>query len=364
MIGTEINYDTLKTCLHKGISFSAYTFPNESKFHFIAQKNQIHTIDKLHDNYQGFIFHPYQVSSKYPVILIKNDFLLSEGNECHTFNIFLNKKPYCLLPHIQNYPELDQKEYFELFDKFKAKLAAGDCNKLVLSRIKNIKVNQSFDVVEMFKRLNQQHPKSFNHLSYTPQSGVWLGASPELLFTVEAENAKTVALAGTQPKTKPNASPQGWNEKEIKEQKFVVDYIRNILNQHFPNKPIKTITESMEAGKMFHLKTVFTFPSLWIKNLSSLLYDLHPTPAVCGSPKDKAKLFIMKNEPHDRAYYAGYLGPLNLNKQTHLFVNLRCLTINGNTLSLFLGGGITRDSIAQNEWKETELKSTTLESLL
>ncbi len=91
---------------------------------------------------------------------------------------------------------------------------------------------------------------------------------------------------------------------------------------------------------------------------------MHPTPAVCGIPLDSAKQFIKQTEGYDRKYYTGFLGPCNVNGKTNLFVNLRCAELFANNINLYIGGGITKDSIPEKEWEETELKSKTLLSVL
>jgi isochorismate synthase len=69
---------------------------------------------------------------------------------------------------------------------------------------------------------------------------------------------------------------------------------------------------------------------------------LHPTPAVCGLPKQEAKDFILENEGYDRKYYTGFLGELNkeaFNKETlksDLYVNLRCMKIKDNQAHLYV----------------------------
>lgn len=98
-------------------------------------------------------------------------------------------------------------------------------------------------------------------------------------------------------------------------------------------------------------------------DLYNLLKDLHPTPAVGGMPKDLAKNFILDNEGYDRSFYAGFAGYENEN-ESEFFVNLRCAKIYSNKINLYVGGGIMPDSIPENEWKETELKSRTIGDLI
>ena len=76
--------------------------------------------------------------------------------------------------------------------------------------------------------------------------------------------------------------------------------------------------------------------------------------------------FILKNEAYDREYYTGFLGPMNEgeNKETNLYVNLRCLKFEGGEVSIFVGGGITSESIPEAEWEETQHKCQTMMALL
>jgi isochorismate synthase len=112
-----------------------------------------------------------------------------------------------------------------------------------------------------------------------------------------------------------------------------------------------------------HLKSDFTvdmkatnFPQLG----SVMLQLLHPTSAVCGMPLETAVDFLKKNEAYDRQFYAGFLGPVNVNEDINIFVNLRCLQLTETHAILYAGAGITVDSIPEQEWQETEMKLNTL----
>jgi len=85
---------------------------------------------------------------------------------------------------------------------------------------------------------------------------------------------------------------------------------------------------------------------------------------VCGMPLEKALEFLKENEGYQREYYSGYLGPININKESHLFVNLRCMQIFANKIRLYAGAGVTADSVADQEWIETEMKMLNLERII
>lgn len=70
--------------------------------------------------------------------------------------------------------------------------------------------------------------------------------------------------------------------------------------------------------------------------------------------------FLKENEGYDREFYAGYLGPVNINNNICLFVNLRCMQLTGSEAILYAGAGVTADSVPENEWDETEIKLNTL----
>ncbi len=81
-------------------------------------------------------------------------------------------------------------------------------------------------------------------------------------------------------------------------------------------------------------------------------------------PLEPAKEFLKDREGYDREFYAGYLGPVNIAGNTHIFVNLRCLQLTRGEAILYAGAGVTADSVAENEWEETEIKFNTLSNVL
>ena len=116
--------------------------------------------------------------------------------------------------------------------------------------------------------------------------------------------------------------------------------------------------------------SIFLKPKTSKNTLKKVIAALHPTPAVCGLPKQSAKNFIRENEGYNREYYSGFLGELNLDlvtfktAQTDLFVNLRCVKILKDKAQLFIGCGITKDSNPEAEYIETINKSMTMKKII
>ena len=97
---------------------------------------------------------------------------------------------------------------------------------------------------------------------------------------------------------------------------------------------------------------------------SVMLRLLHPTSAVCGMPKESALHFNQQLEGYDRSFFSGFLGPVNMQDETHLFVNLRCMQLLDQQAALYAGAGVTIDSEPQREWEETELKMRTMQQVM
>jgi isochorismate synthase len=214
----------------------------------------------------------------------------------------------------------------------------------------------------------QSYTSAFVYVWYHPKVGLWFGATPETLLQIENDVFKTMSLAGTQV-FEENENPV-WKTKELEEQQLVTDFISNQLKNIATNLEIDK-TETIKAGNLLHLRTKVT-GKLTIKNhqLKTLVRALHPTPAVCGLPRNIAKNFINQNENYDREFYTGFLGEINMGNSvlstmnSNLFVNLRCMKVDKNIVSIYVGGGITKDSNAKKEWEETVSKSKTMKRVL
>lgn len=249
---------------------------------------------------------------------------------------------------------ISYENYLELISKTVEELNTTSTEKIVISRIKEIE-NEGVNLIKTFKNLHQNYPKAFVYLWFTKENGLWIGASPELLLEEENLTVKTVSLAGTLPKE------EEWTSKEIHEQQVVTDYIVSNL-QDAKSISVKG-PHTVDAGFFNHLKSYISAEVDDYEQVNKILNRLHPTPAVCGMPKQEAKNFILANEGYDRKYYAGYFG-FKMPEKSLYFVNLRCAQIFSDVVKLYVGGGIMPDSNPEKEWQETELKSKTIGNLL
>ena len=258
------------------------------------------------------------------------------------FKLKLNAAP--------EFQPITQDKYIDLLEKTMKEIRDTEIHKIVISRIKEMD-NPGLNTFKSFKNLLDQHPNALVYLWHNPGRETWMGATPELLLSRIDNEVKTVSLAGTK---KPE---NDWTPKEIKEQQIVTDFI---LENFLETENLKVSgPETVQAGKFQHLKTYISAKVPDEFDSRDLLEKLHPTPAVCGMPKADAFEFILNEEGYNRSFYSGYIGLESENAQEY-FVNLRCAQIFRDKIWVYVGGGITADSIPENEWLETELKSGTI----
>ena len=256
-----------------------------------------------------------------------------------------------------------------------AAMQAGNFWKVVISRTKTLDFGQQPDVTVLFDRLCAAYPAAFVSAVFLPEgthnapAQIWLSATPERLVSVDGNGLfKTVALAGTQSAYYPDGTLKRtadalWSQKEIEEQALVSRYIIGCFKKIRLREYHEEGPKTAQAGNLMHLCSQYSvdtkavnFPQLG----TVMLRLLHPTSAVCGMPRPEALSFIQTHERHDRQFYAGFLGPVNIDSASSLFVHIRCLKLEGPTATLYAGAGLTEDSDPKKEWLETEMKCQTL----
>lgn len=341
------------------LPFVVYRGPESTTVNFFAQNNeQLHYTNDYQesgfifapfDNKEGTILFPKEESSLYSIEFLKE---------------YLTEDAYNFLPKNS---DTAKKEHISLVEKGIGFLKANSYKKVVLSRKEDVSI-QNFKFLESFKKMLVNYTNAFVYCWFHPKVGLWLGATPETLLKVEKHTFSTMALASTQVFDKSkhvisdasNCLNVKWKSKEIAEQQYVTDFILEQLDTAVKvSEPYTT-----KAGNLLHLCTDISGKLSKQLTLKIIVNLLHPTPAVCGVPKNKAQEFILQNENYNRQYYTGFLGELNLNNTTNLFVNLRCMQVFEKGICIYVGGGITKDSNPESEWRETVEKSKTIQRVL
>ena len=339
----------IKEAYDSKMPFVAYRKPNDKTIFGFFQKNNLLQTITSDFSQAGFVFAPFDSSSGTIFFPQENSTFISD--EFYQSKVESND--------LTTLCASSKVKHVQIVKKAIEEISSNTFKKVVISR-KEIVALTKLDVVEIYSKLLNLYPNAFVYVWFHPQVGLWFGATPESLLEVAGNKFTSMSLAGTQ-EYKEGKAPR-WNPKEIEEQQIVTDYILKKLSG-FSNNLVSLKTETVKAGSLMHLKTVIK-GELKSKGLFSLINVLHPTPAVCGFPKEKAKAFILRQEGYSRSYYTGFLGELHVNDTTNLFVNLRCMEIINNNAEIYVGGGVTKESVPEKEWKETVAKSKTMRSAL
>jgi len=329
-------------------AFVFYKKPNFNKVTAFVQNNTKLNTTKDYTE-QGFVFAPFD--KKQEAVLIP-----SNASTLHDFDLPTTAKIDENLPEIES--DVTKNKYTDLIDKSIEFIHSRKVDKIVLSR----KINRKYQKEQLgliYENLVLAYPSAFVYVWHHPEVGLWMGASPEKLLCVEKDAFSTMALAGTQIYKEEVV----WGTKEIEEQQWVTDFITDQLIPIAEHLDIsKPYTE--QAGNLAHIRTdVFGYLNEGT-TLQHLIKSIHPTPAVCGTPRNIAEDFIVANENYNRKFYTGFIGEINLDQKTDLYVNLRCMELKNTVANLYVGGGVTIDSNPEKEWEETVNKAAVLGKFL
>jgi isochorismate synthase len=356
----EILLDKAKNQFAQNLPFVLYCKPNSASVIGVFQQNDIlYSIADFTE--KGFVFVSFDG---------KENYFIPE-NQSEITTVFWDKKEVVVAENGTDFSfDILEKAAFEnLVEKGIQAIENEEFKKVVLSRKESVELID-FDLLATFEKLVQLYPTTFVYCFFHPKTGIWLGATPEQLIQSVDNKINTIALAGTIKNT--GSEIVKWGNKEIIEQQFVTDYIvkklENVVDDILVSEPY-----NVKAGSIWHIKTDISGLLNSNSNLQQTVALLHPTPAICGFPKEASKAFIIANEKYERTFYTGFLGELNHSQKTDsmhsdLFVNLRCMQIEWNATKakahLYVGCGITKDSIPEKEWEESVYKAMSMKRVL
>ncbi|WP_029272955.1 chorismate-binding protein [Flavobacterium sp. KJJ] len=348
-------FSTIRKHQAQNLPFVIYSKPNSSSIFALLQQDD--TLYKVSDySEKGFVFASFD--EKQLILIPEKESKIISAEQTHVdFNpIEIEDLPF----------DSDAKTQYEnLVEKGIEAIKNDEFKKVVLSRSEKVDLID-FDFIVTFQRLIHLYPTTFSYCFFHPEIGLWMGATPEQLLKANGSVFETTALAGTQ---KANLETEiSWQQKEKDEQQYVTDFIVKRLRE-VASSVVITKPYSIKAGSIWHIKTDISGILNENSTLQEVIDTLHPTPAVCGLPKKKAKAFIIENENYDRTFYTGFLGELNSSfahsaNSSDLFVNLRSMQIKDKTAILYMGCGITKESVPEKEWEESVNKSMTMKRVL
>lgn len=326
----------LSKCLSEGIPVALYRRSGGDVV-FLADNSSDKTLSQ-----RRFVItpwnKPFSESIELKDTLTAQDVLSSDGD----------KKANAMLTDMPESTDYD--EYISNVDSLIERLKVRG-GKTVISRVITGEPD-NLNIAEVAERLFETYTDCFCHIYFHPSTGLWIGATPELLLHGEKQSRRfaTMSLAGTK------RDGESWNQKNIDEQQIVTDFILEVLNPLAASIEIST-RKNLKYGMLSHLCTEIAGALADDCTFEDVLDVLSPTPALAGYPRRDALNDISSIEKHDRSCYGGYV-TVDDSKTTDSFVNLRCAWICDNRYTAYAGGGITAMSDADAEWNEASAKAS------
>jgi len=297
----------------------------------------------LYDNADKKLFYFYHDENRFDKLIVGDD----------SFGEFFSSEVT---------PNMDKEKYSNIVNKAKQYIHDGDIFQVVLSR--KFEFETSGDDLKLYRTLRKLNPSPYMyHLKQ--DSKVIIGASPEMLVRITDDKVETFPIAGTrkitddEEKNKALSDELIHDEKELAEHTMLVDLGRNDIGRVCKYGTVHP--ESLMQIKRFsHVQHIVSHV---VGNLDSKndMFDafqaVFPAGTVSGAPKVRAMQIIDEFESEERGPYAGAVGYFSYNGCCDFAIAIRSIFIKDNKGFVQSGAGIVSDSIAENEFKETEHKA-------
>ena len=291
-----------------------------------------------------FIPHQYQMSD---YVADAEQFSLADNS---TINNVTSKE------HYQN----SVKSALSLFEQ-------TELEKVVLSRAIEVQTSQPINGATLAKTLSRQNRNAYVFSIPQTNGSTLIGASPELLIRKEHLSILSNPLAGSRKRVASEQdnlkiSDELWHcQKDRYEHKLVADAVSKALSPHSKQLDAPEHPSVISTPTMWHLSTEISGELANADtSLLELVYDLHPTPAVCGTPTALAKETINQLEGYAREEFCGAVGWMDSHGNGEWVVTIRCGQIKDNVIRLYAGAGIVPGSVPEDEYRETENKLNTM----
>ncbi len=247
-------------------------------------------------------------------------------------------------------------------------IRSGRVSKVVLAR--TMDVETSVDPVDLVMHLWEMNRGSHVFLFEPTPGAALVGAAPETIATLRDGVFHATAVAGSIGR---GANPREQAElatrllasdKDRNEQRFVVDDLVARLGAVAHQIRTDPQPHVLTLPRIQHLETEIRASVPSGTSVLDLLRLLHPTPAVCGQPRDSALAVLAEEERFERGWYAGPVGWFDAEGNGIFAPALRTAVRSGDVWRLFAGAGIVEGSVPALEWEETGMKfASVLEAL-
>jgi menaquinone-specific isochorismate synthase len=235
-------------------------------------------------------------------------------------------------------------------------------HKIVLAHALDVISPIPFQLIPSINHLRTRHPDCNIFSTSNGKGQSFIGASPERLISIHNHELVTDALAGSAPRGKIASEDAELgnrlltSEKERREHRVVIDFIRDRLSQIGLNPQILSQPQLLKLLNIQHLWTPIQAKVPAGVHPLEILAELHPTPAVAGVPSESAQKEICRYETFNRSLYAAPLGWVDRRGNSEFVVGIRSALIDGCRARLYAGAGIVAGSDPDKELAEIQLK--------
>ena len=240
-------------------------------------------------------------------------------------------------------------------------IAAGRYRKVVLALQARCHSPTPHDVAATLTALAGRYESCFV-FGYRLGDSSWVGASPELLVSLEQGRVRALSLAGTCARGRDAREDEELaraliaSEKERSEHDLVVRAAHEALQSLCSGLSAPDSPRILRMTGIQHLQTPIEGRAAPGVDVLDALLAMHPTPAVGGSPRGPALDAIVRLEGMDRGWYGGPIGWMDMNGDGAFAVALRSALLHGREALLYAGAGVVAGSDPDRELAEAELK--------
>jgi len=263
---------------------------------------------------------------------------------------------------------LSESQWKERVTEAINRVKSNAVDKVVLARDIVAKSDSDIDARPILKKLASEYPSTW----VFSVDGL-VGATPELLLRLSRGMVTSRVLAGTIPKTGDDekdlalAASLARSSKDLEEHEYAVRSVAEALDPFCSSTNVPESPFVLHLANVMHLATDVTGALIESKqhiDAFSLLKNLHPSAAVCGTPRNIAFDVIDEIEGMDRGRYAGPVGWIDASGDGELGIALRCGQITDREIRIFAGCGIVAASNPEKEVEESNAKMIPMRSAL
>ncbi|MDH4156647.1 MAG: isochorismate synthase [candidate division Zixibacteria bacterium] len=255
----------------------------------------------------------------------------------------------------------NKSEWYAMIGDALDDIGRKNLEKIVLARKTSLRFADRLDPMVTMKHMKSSSAGCYHYCFQMTESAAFLGASPEKLFSRCRDEIESEALAGTRPRGESEEDDEALarelltSSKDMREQQYVADHVTEALRKLCRAPVERGPRQVVKLAGVQHLCTSFRGKLAGSVSDAEILGELHPTPAVAGTPTRKALERLSRLEPFDRGWYAGPVGWVS-HDAAEFAVGIRSALIAGSKLHGYAGAGIVAGSRPEDEWHEIENK--------